>query len=133
MTRGHFVRVAAVAACCWLLPVAALAQPSTGTVSPFNGSGAPGTQQSIAITASDSGGWQNISHLDVLINSVASGSNACFFVYFPQSNSIYLWNDNVGTWAPGYADVGNLGQPYRQHLEQPLHHLWIGLVHFAVG
>ena len=32
MTRAYSVR-AAVAACCWLLPVAALAQPATGTVS----------------------------------------------------------------------------------------------------
>src|SRR5229473_3220932 len=107
MTRGRSVRAAAVAACCWLLPVTALAQPATGTVSPFNGSGSPGTQQAIAITASDSGGWQNVSHLDVLINSVASGANACFFVYFPNLNSIYLSNDGASTWAPGFADVGD--------------------------
>ena len=106
MTRAYSVR-AAVAACGWLLPVAALAQPLVGTVSPYNSSGSPGTQQSIAITASDSGGWQNISNLDMLINSVASGANACFFVYFPNLNSIYLWNDGASTWAPGYADVGN--------------------------
>src|SRR5260370_19936874 len=86
---------------CRLLLAAAgrrgLAQ-STGTVSPFNGSGAPGTPQQITITASDSGGWPNISHLDVLINSTGSGTNACFLVYFPNLNSIYLWNDNVTTW-----------------------------------
>src|SRR5260370_18622445 len=108
MPRGHSVRAAAVAACCWLLPtVAALAQPATGTVSPFNGSGAPGIPQQITITASDPGGWPNISHLDVLINSTGSGTNGCFFVYFPNLNSIYLWNDGVTTWAPGYADVAH--------------------------
>jgi hypothetical protein len=107
MTRCYSVHAAVVAACCWLLPVSALAQPVTGSVSPFNGNGAPGTQHQITITASDPGGWPNISHLDVLINSVASGANACFFVYFPNLNSIYLWNDGATTWAPGYADVGN--------------------------
>jgi hypothetical protein len=107
MTRGHSVH--AVAACCWLLSAsAAWAQPLTGTVSPYNGSGNPGTPQTIAITASDSGGWQNISHLDVLINSVGSGTNACFFVYFPNLNAIYLEHDIPDSgWAPGYADVGN--------------------------
>jgi hypothetical protein len=105
MTRAHSAR-AAVAACCWLLPVAAFAQPATGTVSPFNGSGAPGTQQSITVTASDPGGWQNVYHLDLVINSVASGTNACFLVYYPSVNSIYLMNDNVSGWA-GNVDLNN--------------------------
>ena len=78
---------------------------ATGTVSPFNGTGAQGTQQTIAFTASDPGGWSNIGQFDMIINSVASGGNACFFAYFPSLNSIYLFNNSTSGWA-GSATLG---------------------------
>ncbi len=99
-------RFAAVMAILVLAATATMAQPVVGTLSPPNASGAPGSGQMLTFTASDLGGWGAISHFDLIMNNQVSGAQACFFVYFPASNVIALWNDGQTDWA-GVVTLGS--------------------------
>ncbi|SPF50571.1 hypothetical protein SBA4_4430017 [Candidatus Sulfopaludibacter sp. SbA4] len=78
-------------------PVPAPASDSPG--SGFN----PG--QVFTFTFTDSGGWQNLSVVDVLINSALDGRHACYVAFVPSganSGSVFLVDD-----------AGDAGGPYQ--------------------
>jgi len=74
--------------------------PSPVGVSPNFGSG---TTQSFAFTFSDTGGWQSLSVVDVLIRSVLDAKQACYVAFVPSgasSGSVYLVDDKGDAGGP---------------------------------
>ena len=78
-----------------LLPVGALAQPSAVAVNPGYSSG---PTQILGFQYSDSDGYTHIQVADMLINSTLSGVGACYTMYYPSANTLYLANDGMTGW-----------------------------------
>jgi len=75
--------------------------PSSLGVAPPAGSGTTGT---LAFTFADTGGWQDLSVVDVLIRDVLDGRQACYVAFVPStasSGSVFLVDD-----------TGDAGGPY---------------------
>jgi len=78
------------------------AVPAPASTSPGSGYD---TGQTFTFTFSDSGGYQNLSVVDVLINSALDGRRACYVAFVPSganSGSVYLVDD-----------AGDAGGPYQ--------------------
>jgi len=82
---------------------------STGPAVPAAGSTSPGfggaANQTFTFTFSDTGGYQNLSVVDVLINNALDGRHACYVAFVPSgatSGSVYLVDD-----------AGDAGGPYQ--------------------
>jgi hypothetical protein len=81
---------------------------------PASGSG---STQNFAFTFSDTNGWQQLTVVNVLINSVLDGRHACYIAYVPSSansGSLYLVDDAgdaggpfSGISLPGSGTIGN--------------------------
>jgi len=87
-----------------LTPSAAPAGPSPAGIVPGAGSSAG---QTFTFTFSDSGGWQNLTVVDVLINSALDGRQACYVAFVPSganSGSVYLV-DNAGDAGGPYSGM----------------------------
>jgi len=78
------------------------AVPAAGSTNPGSGSGMAKT---FTFTFSDTGGYQNLSVVDVLINNALDGRRACYVAFVPSgatSGSVYLVDD-----------AGDAGGPYQ--------------------
>ena len=75
------------------------------SVTPNTGSG---SSQTFGFVYADPKGYTALSSVRVLINSALSGTSACYFVYYPGSNQLYLENDASSAWA-GSVTVGQSG------------------------
>ena len=64
--------------------------PTTGEVSPSQGSGTTGT---FAFTFSDTAGWQNLEVVNVLINNALDGRKACYLAYSVPTSTLLLVDD----------------------------------------
>jgi len=67
--------------------------PLAGSANPAAGSG---LSQTLTFTFSDTGGWQSLTVVDVLINNVLDGRHACYVALVPSgatSGSLYLVDD----------------------------------------
>ena len=75
------------------------APPRVGTITPSRGSSLAGSQAvDFTTTYSDPNGWQDISYVELVINTAADGRN-CFYGYYAVNvNKIYLRNDANSTW-----------------------------------
>jgi len=78
----------------------------TGTL-PTSGSG---MSQSFTFTYSDSAGAQNLSVVNVLINKVLDGRNACYLAYVVSTSTLVLVDDAGDAGGP-YAGSVALGNP----------------------
>lgn len=77
------------------------AAASAVSASPAAGSG---TAQTFTFTFSDTGGWQNLTVVDILINNALDGRRACYGAFSPSgaaSGSVFLVDD-----------AGDAGGPY---------------------
>jgi hypothetical protein len=78
--------------------------PTTVSVVPNTGSGVNAT---FTLTYSDLDGFADLNPVYALINGALDSSNACYVLYYPGSNSLYLVNDNstalLGPVNPGTA------------------------------
>jgi len=74
------------------------AGPNPVSVSPASGSE---SSQVMIFTFSDSGGWQDLSVVNVLINNVLDGRNACYLAYSRTAGVLYLVEDDGGTLSTG--------------------------------
>jgi len=72
--------------------------PSPVSVSPASGSG---SSQVMIFTFNDSSGWQNLGVVNILINNVLDGRNACYLAYSRSAGVLYLVEDNGGTLSTG--------------------------------
>jgi len=91
--------VAALLVCS--MPLAAQTAASPVGASPAAGSG---TAQTFTFTFSDTGGWQSLTVVDVLIRDVLDGRYACYVAFVPgtaNSGAVYLVDD-----------AGDAGGPY---------------------
>jgi hypothetical protein len=84
----------------------AFAQNVTGTPVPagVNPAGGGGSPELFEFTFTDSGGWQNLTLVNVLINNVLDGRRACYIAFVPGAagtGSLYLVDD-----------AGDAGGPY---------------------
>ncbi len=77
--------------------------PSLGTIVPSSGSGQIDAYQTFTATYSDPDGWQNLSTVNFLVNTQASGANCLSAVYDQNENLLYIRNDAGTTWLGGYA------------------------------
>jgi hypothetical protein len=73
-----------------LVPVVAGGTPSVVSVTPSSGTG---SSQTFAMTYSDSAGVSDLTLIKSIINTSASGANACYVIYYPSSNRMFLYND----------------------------------------
>jgi hypothetical protein len=72
--------------------------PTIVSLSPNSGGGTPVT---FAAVYSDPNGTADLSVVHLLVNTSVGGGNACYVLYQPQSNRLYLAN-NSGVWiTPG--------------------------------
>jgi uncharacterized repeat protein (TIGR01451 family) len=72
--------------------------PVVSSLNPVTGVGATA---SLTARFSDSAGWQALSVVNVLINDVLDGRNACYLAYSVATNTLYLVPDNgVGLLPP---------------------------------
>ncbi len=82
--------------------VIASGSPSVGSVSPASGSG---TSQTFTAVYYDSRGASALTNVRILFNTAINGVNACYVLYYPASNALYLENnaDNgtIGPLSPG--------------------------------
>ncbi|HYW43967.1 MAG TPA: FG-GAP repeat protein [Bryobacteraceae bacterium] len=98
----------------WIFAGPASSTPVPAGASPGFGTGTTGT---FTFNISDSGGWQNLTVADVLINSVLDGRQACYVAFVPSgpnAGSVYLVDDAgdaggpySGMVLPGSQTVGN--------------------------
>src|SRR5581483_4923626 len=79
--------------------------PTVVSVSPNSGSGSP---QAFTFTWSDPDGWADLKYEYALFNTSVSATNACYFVYEPTVNRLYLYNDN-GTLQSSSITPGGAG------------------------
>jgi hypothetical protein len=92
----------------WNVPGAAITGPGVTGMSPARNTF--GSKETYSFTVTDSNGWQDLSVVDVLINSHLNGKQACYFALVVSQTSagtLYL----VGDGAPGeptYAGVATL-------------------------
>ena len=64
-------------------------------------SSATGTSQTFNAVYSDPNGVADLANVSMLFNTTLTGANACYILYYPASNSIYLENNaNTGTVGP---------------------------------
>jgi len=85
----------------WQVPGSATAGPAVSGISPAHTSG---ESPIIAFTFTDSQGWQDISVVDVLINTAINGIGACYIAFAPAGA-------NTGT-AYLVDDAGDAGGPF---------------------
>jgi subtilisin family serine protease len=85
--------------------------PTTVSVVPNTGSGVNAT---FTLTYSDPDGFADLNPVYALINGALDSSNACYVLYYPGSNSLYLVNDNstalLGPVNPGTAGTAQNSQ-----------------------
>ena len=77
----------------WGVPAAAPPAASVVSLSPASGAG---LTQSFTFGFSDTLGWQDLTVMNVLINSALDGGNACYLAFLssgPSSGILYLVND----------------------------------------
>ncbi|HYW47208.1 MAG TPA: hypothetical protein VE959_30355 [Bryobacteraceae bacterium] len=74
----------------WQVPGGAATSPAVVGVTPARGSG---SSQGFTFTFTDAKGWQDIGIVNVLINDVLTGSQACYLAYSQPLNVLYLVND----------------------------------------
>jgi len=72
--------------------------PNPVSVSPASGSG---SSQVMVFTFNDSSGWQDLGVVNVLINNVLDGRNACYLAYSRSAGVLYLVADDGGTLSTG--------------------------------
>jgi uncharacterized repeat protein (TIGR01451 family) len=70
--------------------------PSPTSVSPNGGSG---SKQTFVLTFSDSNGVADIVDAEMLINTAQAPGSACYLLYDPASNRIFLVDDSAGTYS----------------------------------
>lgn len=75
--------------------------PTLGNVSPANGSSNAESEVRFTTTYSDQNGWQNLSVVRFLVNSVIRAPNAFYASYNQQLNRLYLINDAGNAWLGG--------------------------------
>jgi len=56
--------------------------------------------EELQFTALDQNGYQDIDQMDIVITPNGTSTNACFMVFFPQMNTIYVFDDNAVYWCP---------------------------------
>ena len=76
--------------------------PSVTSVTPNSGSG---MNQVFQYVISDVNGYKYVGRADILIQSSVNGAGACYFWYYPNENSIWLWGDSGSAWA-GNTNLG---------------------------
>jgi len=93
--------VAAIAALGLLGLPANASSPQPVSVSPFSGAG---STQAFVFTFSDASGWQDLNVVNVLINSVIDGRQACYLAYSLTSGGtggvLYLVDDQGDSGGP---------------------------------
>ena len=95
----QLLRLCGAAACLMLCARMASAQPVIGTVSDNHaGSANPGDPVTFTITGTDSDGYSNIGMIATVLTNTGGGNDACFVVFFPGLNSVYVFDDNVANW-----------------------------------
>jgi len=72
--------------------------PNPVSVSPASGSG---SSQVMIFTFNDASGWQDLDVVNILINNVLDGRNACYLAYSRSAGVLYLVADNGGTLSTG--------------------------------
>jgi len=75
------------------IPAPTLANPAAGS----------GTAETFTFTFSDTGGWENLSVVNVLINNVLDGRKACYVAFAPSgpaSGTVYLVDDAGDSGGP---------------------------------
>ena len=60
-----------------------------------------GVEQTIVATVRDPDGYGNINYFHVLLTYGVDGTNACYFLIYPNSNSVFLLNDAGNSWGAG--------------------------------
>jgi len=88
------------AADAWVFTGPQSATPAPAAVGPASGSAA---SQVFTFNFSDSGGWQNFTVVDVLINSALDGRQACYIAFQPSgpnAGSVYLVDDQGDAAGP---------------------------------
>jgi hypothetical protein len=82
--------------------VASLGPPAVVSLSPISGTGLTKTFTAVY---SDPNGTADLSDVRILFNTAVSGLNACYVLYYPASNALYLKNDantiTAGPLTPG--------------------------------
>jgi len=81
--------------------------PSVVSASP---NPAVGPSQNFVLTYSDTGGYAALTSVAALFNSSLSSKNACYVYYVPQTNLLYLQNDNgegATSITPGSGTLAN--------------------------
>jgi len=80
-------------------------EDNVASVAPAGPASGGGASQTFTFTFSDTGTWQNLSVVNVLINSALDGRRACYIAFVPSgatSGSLYLVDD-----------AGDAGGPYQ--------------------
>jgi len=72
--------------------------PNPVSVSPASGGG---SSQVMVFTFNDASGWQDLGVVNVLINNVLDGRNACYLAYSRSAGVLYLVADDGGTLSTG--------------------------------
>ena len=80
----------------WTVPQAAAPGNLSANVAPASGAG---LNQSFLFQYSDPKGWQDIKVADVLFNSPFSAMAACYAMYYPDRNALYLTADSGLAWS----------------------------------
>ncbi|HYW47284.1 MAG TPA: PPC domain-containing protein [Bryobacteraceae bacterium] len=96
--KGTYSLFAQCLATCPSIPV-----PNPVSVSPASGSG---SSQVLSFTFNDSSGWQDLDVVNILINNVLDGRNACYLAYSRSAGVLYLVADNGGALSTGLAPGG---------------------------
>jgi probable HAF family extracellular repeat protein len=82
----------------WQIPGAAASGPiSAVSVAPASGLSTP----YFTFTFSDTKGWQDLGVVNILINDVLDGRNACYLAYSRPLNVLYLVDDSGSSLLPG--------------------------------
>jgi len=68
-----------------------------------------GPSQTFTFTFSDSGGWQNLKLVDVLINNVLDGRRACYIAFVPSAEGVPSGSGSLFL----VDDSGDAGGPYQ--------------------
>jgi hypothetical protein len=69
--------------------------PQASSVNPSSGSGA---SRAFQFVVSDANGYSDLANVAVVINSTLTSSSACYFQYHPNTNALYLANDQGTNW-----------------------------------
>ena len=78
------------------------AMPGFVSVVPSSGNGPMGVMQVFRAVYSDPDGWQNLSALNFLVNTIPDGTN-CLSAYYDQNaNKLYIRNDAKTAWVGGF-------------------------------